>query len=103
MVKLKTKKMKELDQQNLIKKLESVIEPLEEFSTTMCECGFDLNWVRVGVITKLLKLNDDIDHAKKIVKQTHYSTGTYEENKDDKNYKNSTYVDFYTNLGLEVK
>ena len=81
MIKPKTKKQKKQDEINLIEAAKKCAEVCQEFHQDMSESEFNIEWIRLGVISKMLEASNKYAVQVRRSNETH-TFNSYEE--DDK-------------------
>tara|TARA_R110002110_G_scaffold180171_1_gene386065 strand:+ start:253 stop:540 length:288 start_codon:yes stop_codon:yes gene_type:complete len=94
MIKPKTKKQKKQDEINLIEAAKKCAEVCQEFHQDMSESEFNIEWIRLGVISKMLEASNKYATLLKRSSETHTFISYQEDNKN-KLWDNSTCIDYY--------
>lgn len=94
MIKPKTKAQKKQDQTKLNQTAHKCAEMINSFVRELWDSEFRLDWIYVNTINKMQQADSDYQNAKKTHKEG-FTFTSYEEDKDHKEWNNSTYIDRY--------
>jgi hypothetical protein len=94
MIKAKTKAQKQQDQTKLEQAAHKCAEMINSFVRELWESEFRLDWIYVNTINQMQQLDSDYQNAKK-TQEEGFTFTSYEEDKDHKEWNNSTHIDRY--------
>jgi NDP-sugar pyrophosphorylase family protein len=94
MIKRKTKKQKEQDVKFASRKYIHLLIPAKKLIQELYGCEFDASWLRIGVISDLMKAVDSVNGA---IRQSleEFTWTDYEEDNGHTEWKNSTHISKY--------
>tara|TARA_R100000234_G_C5001371_1_gene180474 strand:+ start:942 stop:1229 length:288 start_codon:yes stop_codon:yes gene_type:complete len=94
MIKPKTKAQKKQDQTKLDQAAHKCAKAINSFVTELYEGEFRLDWIYFSTINKMQESDNKYQYAKKTQKEE-FTFTSYEEDKDHKEWNNSTHIDKY--------
>ena len=94
MIKPKTKKQKDQDKKSVQKAAFKCANELKNFMRDMYDYEYDVSWLRIGRINKMIDAAQEFDGMKEREKEEHTFT-SYEEDNKHEHWQNSTHIDRY--------
>ena len=94
MIKPKTKKQKDQDQQSVEKAAHKCGEVLNDFIRELYECELEVSWLRIGLINDMSSAASSFKYSKERAREG-YTFTDYEEDRNHKQWNNATHIRHY--------
>ena len=83
MIKPKTKKQKKHDQDNITESAKKCAEVCREFGQELYDSEFNIEWIRLGIISKMLETSNEYAVQVRRSNETHTFNSYEEDNKHE--------------------